>query len=188
MKYIFTIIIFLSSFSIFCQEIGEQFDYEKKYYPVKNTVQTDSLKYWTYSIDYEFKRPNDSIKPVGQIKFWRTESIDDKKSQEVYGRPWTPSIDFDIYNITDLEFCERIQININRASSCLPPNVGGDLIIIQNYVLINRWVCVNCIRFDNGIDYCRPTLNKVLSELNLTENSSLNGIDKAIGTKIKRAE
>ena len=188
MKYIFTIIIFFSSLSIFCQEIGENFDYKKRYYPIKNTVQTDSLKFWTYSIDYEFQRPNDSINPVGQIKFWRTESIDDKKSIEIYGRPWTPSIDFDIYNIIDLEFCEQAKININRVSSCLPPNVGGDLIIIQNYVLINRWVCVNCIRYDNGIDYCRPTLNKILSELSLLENSSLGEIDKAIGLKIKRVE
>jgi len=151
-------------------------------------LQTDDLKYWTYSIDYEFKRPNDSIKPVGQIKFWRTESIDDEKSQKVYGRPWTPSIDFDIYNITDLKFCEQAKININRVSSCLPPNIGGDLIIIQNYVLINPSVCVNCIRYDNGVDYCRPTLNKILSELNLLKNSSLSEIDEAIGLKIKRTK
>lgn len=188
MKYIFTIVILLSSFLIFSQEIEKEFDYKKEYYPKENSIQTDSLKFWTYTIDYEFDKPNDSIKPVGKIKFWRTESINDKKSQEVYGRTWTPSIDFDIYNIDDLEFCERIKININRASSCLPPNVGGDLIIIQNYILINRWVCVNCIRYDNGIDYCRPTLNKILSELKLAENSSLSGIDKAIGLKIKRAE
>lgn len=188
MKYIFSIFIFLSSISTFSQGVGKDFEYEKNYYPKKNVPQTDSLKFWTYSIDYEFKRPQDSIKPVGQIRFWRTESIDDKKSQEVYGRPWKPSIDFDIYNIADLEFCKRAKININKASSCLPPNVGGDLIIIQNYVLINRWVCLNCIRYDNGIDYCRPTLNKILSELNLTENSSLSEIDEAIGLKIKRTK
>ncbi len=188
MKYIIIIFTFLSSFSIFSQEIGKDFDFEKRYFPIKNSIQTDSLKYWTYSIDYEFKRPNDSIKPVGQIKFWRTKSIDDKKSQEIYGKPWTPSIDFDIYNITDLTFCVQAQININTASSCLPPNVGGDLFIIRNYVLINRWVCVNCIRYDNGIDYCRPTLNKILSELELTENTSLREIDKAIRMKIQRSE
>jgi hypothetical protein len=188
MKYIIIIFTFLSSFSVLSQEIGKDFDFEKKFYPVKNSIQTDSLKFWTYSIDYEFNRPNDSIKPVGQIKFWRTKSIDDKKNLEIYGRPWTPSIDFDIYNITDLPFCVQAHININTASSCLSPNVGGDLFIIQNYVLINRWVCVNCIRYDNGIDYCRPTLNKILSELELTENSSLREFDKAIIMKIQRSE
>lgn len=189
MKCIFTIIILLLSFSIFSNQIEKEFDYEKKHYSKRNSTQTDSLKFWTYTIDYEFEKSNDSIKlPVGKIKFWRTESIHDKKSQEVYGRPWAPSIDFDIYNLKDLKFCERIQIHINKLSSCIQPNVGGDLIIIQNYVLINRWVCVNCGAYENGIDYCRPTLNRILSELNLAENSSLNDIDKAIGKKIKRTE
>ena len=97
-------------------------------------------------MDYGFKRYKDSINPIGKIEFWRTESIDDKKSQEIYGRPWTPSISFDIYDINDLEFCQQIQMNVNRASSCLPPHVGGDLFIIKNYVLINGRVCLNCIQ------------------------------------------
>lgn len=166
MVLIFSIFILLLSFSIFFQKKGKGIDYKQKWYhPVKNTVQTESLKHSTYTVDYEFKRPNDSIKPVGQIKFWRTESVGYKISKEIYGRPWTASFHF--YSINDLEFCERMYININRVASCLPPYVGGDLIIIQNFVLINRSVCVNCFRYDNGIDYCRPTLNKILSELNL---------------------
>ncbi|OAD92574.1 hypothetical protein A7A78_01315 [Aequorivita soesokkakensis] len=173
---------------IFSQQIEKKFDYEKEYYPIKNSIQTDSLKFWTYSIDYEFEKPNDSIKPVAKIKFWRTESINDKKSQKIYGKPWTPSIDFEIYNINDLEFCKESSYLTKVRSSCVKPNVGGDLIIIQNYVLVNKSVCLNCIRYDNGIDYCRPTLDKILSELNLAENSSLSGIDKAIGTKIERTE
>jgi len=147
----------------------------------------NNLKHWTYEIDYEIEN-NDSIKPIGRIKFLRTKSIKDSLRREVYNEPWYPSMSFGIYNISDLKYCEENSRRTKFFSSCVDPNVGGDLIINQNYIFLNNVVCLNCIGTENEIDFCRPITNKILSELNLTTSSTLKDIDREIGIKIKRTE
>ncbi|GAB5527366.1 MAG: hypothetical protein Roseis2KO_52380 [Roseivirga sp.] len=51
------------------------------------------------------------------------------------------------------------------ASSCVAPDVGGDLIVLGDLILLNTHVCLSCIRYNTRTDYCRPLLNKVFSEI-----------------------
>jgi hypothetical protein len=148
----------------------------------------NTLKHWTYKFDADFEKLNDSIKPIGQIEFWRTKSVNDKQRQEVYEERWFPSMEFEIYNISNLKYCEELSKRTKILSSCVETGVGGDLIIVKNYIFLNRSVCINCVGTDNGIDFCRPIANKILSELDLTKNSTLKEVDKEIGKKIKRPE
>ncbi|MFI1770274.1 hypothetical protein [Thalassobellus citreus] len=148
----------------------------------------NSQKHWAYKIDYDFEKRNDSVKSIGLIQFLRTKSIKDKKREEIYNEDWIPAIQYEIFNISDFEFCEQASLRTKRLASCLPPNVGGDLIVVQNYIFLNRSVCLNCIGTENKVDYCRPIVNKVLSDLDLTKTNNLMEIDKEIGMKIKRIE
>ncbi|WP_452227658.1 hypothetical protein [Lacinutrix sp. MEBiC02404] len=148
----------------------------------------NEIKYWTYKIDYDFKDTRNTLKPIGQIEFLRTKSIPDKLRKEVYNEPWFPAIDFEIYNLSDLKYCEEVSKKTKFTSSCVDESIGGDIIIVGNYIFINTWACVNCVGTKNGTDFCRPILNNILSKLNLTESSTLKDIDKEIGMKIKRAE
>ena len=142
-------------------------------------------KHWTYEIEYEIES-SDSIKPIGRIEFQRTKSIKDKLREDTYYEKWYPSMAFDIYKISDLKYCKEISRKLKMFSSCLDSHLGGDLIVNNNYIFYNNSGCLNCAGSENEIDYCRPVTNKILSELNLTEASSLKDIDRIIGMKIKR--
>ncbi len=144
-------------------------------------------KHWTYEIDYEIENM-DSIKPIGRIEFRRTKSIKDKLREDTYNENWYPSMAFDIYSISDLKYCEEISRKMIMFSSCLDSHLGGDLIINKSYIFYNNSGCLNCAGSENDIDYCRPVTNKILSELNLTENSTLKDLEKEIGKKLKRVE
>ncbi|GGD10849.1 hypothetical protein [Hyunsoonleella pacifica] len=144
-------------------------------------------KHWSYEIHYKIES-TDSIKPIGRIEFSRTKSIKDKLREETYNENWYPSMVFDIYNISDLKYCKEISRKLKMFSSCLDSHLGGDLIINNNYIFYNNSGCLNCTESENEIDYCRPVTNKILSELNLTQNSTLKDIDSEIGMKLKRNE
>jgi len=151
----------------------------------------DNLKQWTYEIDSEYEPTitplNDTIKPIGLIKFIRTESIKDKQREEIYLEDWFPSIYFEIYDITELEHCKKISKTIKMFSSCEKANVGGDLILVKNYVFVNRGHCLNCVQSENETDYCRPILDKIFSNLNLNGSRDLREINEKIGMKINKA-
>ena len=147
----------------------------------------NNTKYWTYEIDYETES-KDSIKPIGRIEFRRTKSIKDKLREETYNENWYPSMAFDIYNISDLKYCEEISKKLKMFSSCLDSHLGGDLIVNHNYIFYNNSGCLNCAGSENEIDYCRPITNKILSELELNENSNLKDLEKEIGKKIKQTK
>ena len=149
-----------------------------------------NLKHWTYEIDSDYEPEitpiNDTIKPIGLIKFERTKSIKDKQREEIYLEDWFPSIDFEIYDKTELEHCKKISQTMKLFSSCENATVGGDLILINNYVFVNRGHCLNCVQSENETDYCRPVLNLIFSDLNLTGSLDLREINEKIGIKIKR--
>ncbi|PKG51442.1 hypothetical protein CXF54_08535 [Olleya sp. 1-3] len=68
-------------------------------------------------------------------------------------------------------------------SSYLNSHLGRDLIINDSYIFYNNSSCLNCAGSENDIDYCRPVTNKILSKLNLTENSKQKDIEIEIGKK-----
>ncbi len=61
-------------------------------------------------------------------------------------------------------------------SSCVPPDVGGDYFIIGKYIFLNDNVCLNCRKYDTGIDYCRPVINFVISKIDKNRVETLDEI------------
>jgi len=143
----------------------------------------DTIALWDFKIDYKYRIKESAIQPIGIIKFWRIKPVKDKLRREIYGKDWTPSISFEIYKISDLDFCKNRSLNTRMISSCY--NFGGDLLKINNYLFLNNEVCVDCKKSDNDVDYCRPLINKILTEIELTKNCSIQEIEKEIRERIK---
>ena len=126
----------------------------KKYYSKTDFSIIDTLNLWSYKLDTTFKgKENDSIKPIGMITFWRTKPIDDSISKSIYHQLWTPYITFAIFNLSDTNYCFQKSTRTRYFSSCVPPQVGGDIIIVNKFVFINGNVCLSCQRYDTKIDY-----------------------------------
>lgn len=177
-------IIALIFFLFSCKEIevqNEELAVIPKIERLAEKIDTESLKHWSYEIDYEFEAHTDTVDALGQIRFKRTESIIDTLHEKVYKKPWFPSIDFEIYDISDINHAKRMSSRVKLLSSCLGANVGGDLIIIDNYIFVNTSVCINCIENESEIDFCRPIIDKIFSRLVLKENENLENIGDAIG-------
>lgn len=166
-RHIITVIGLVLALNLFCQENRySRDDATQKYYSKTDFSEVDTLGYWKFRIDtiLEVDR-NDTIHPIGRVHFWRTVAIDDGISQKVYNRLWTPSISFSIYQKKDLVHCKEISKRVRLGSSCVIPDVGGDFVVLGNIILLNTSVCVSCIRYNTGRDYCRPLLNKVFGEI-----------------------
>ncbi|MGH1383150.1 hypothetical protein [Kordia sp.] len=183
-KIILPILLLISFLQLSCNQTSAD---TKK--PLSDTEEKESrannLKDWTYHITYDVEKTTDSIQPIAEIEFKRTKVIEDKKRESIHIKEWLPSMEFNIYKIQDLQFCKQKSDFAKRASSCSSPNQGGDLIVVQNFVLLNYSVCTNCISFDDEMDYCRPFIKEILSDLNLNNSSTLKDLKKAIDKKIK---
>ena len=147
------------------------------YYSKTDFSIVDTLKLWNYQLDtHVTTRKEDSIKTIGQLHFWRITPIDDSISKIVYNRLWTPHITFDIYSIKDTTHCYQISSRTRFFSSCVPPDVGGDIIITDKYVFVSRGVCLNCTRYDTKIDYCRPVINYLFTHLDRTKITTIQSL------------
>ena len=144
----------------------------------------DTLSLWSFKINRKYRIKKNKIQPIGKIEFWRIKPLEDKQRKEIYGKDWTPSFEFEIYKITELEFCKKRSLNTRLISSCY--NFGGDLLIIGNFIFLNNQVCDNCKKWDNGIDYCRPLINKILSRIVIDDNNSLKEIENKIREEINK--
>ena len=147
----------------------------------------NNLNYWTYEVNYEVEE-RDSVNPIGRIFFSRTKSIKDELREDIYDESWYPSMSFEIYNISDLNYCEEVSNKMRTFSSCMNAHLGGDLIINKKYVFYNNSGCLNCVDSENEIDFCRPVTNKILIELNLSDNSTLDDLEREIQKKVKRVK
>jgi len=196
MKISITILFFLFATNSFSQKIV--FDtakkqsslYSARYYSKTDLTLMDTLAFWNYVLDTTYHgRKTDSIKPAGQLIFWRTNPINDSISIKVYGRRWVPYMTFDIFHITDSSYCYEISEETRFYSSCVPPNVGGDIIIVGKFLFLNHSVCLNCQRYDTKVDYCRPVINYVFSKVDKTKITSLQSlIDQFVIAKGKLPE
>ncbi len=169
---ILTILITIDSFgqnkieSFSDSTLGQSDFYDEKYYPNTDFSFIDSIKLWNYQLDPIFRGDEkDSIKSIGRLIFWRTKPINDGISKKLYGQYWTPYITFDIYKLTDSVFCYKKSIRTKIFSSCIAPDVGGDIIKIGSYILLNHDVCLSCQRHDTKKDYCRPVLKIAFSKI-----------------------
>jgi hypothetical protein len=134
-----------------------------KYYQSTNFSKSDSLEAWFYVLLDKNLSYEDAIKPIGQLIFQRETMINH----------WTPNFTFQIFNIKDSSYCFKKSQLVRNLSSCVPPNVAGDIIIFKQYILLNTNVCLQCKNFKDGLDYCRPLINKVFSAVDKTKVTSL---------------
>lgn len=143
------------------------------YYAKTDFSFIDTLKLWSYRLDTTYKgTERDSFKPIGRLTFWRTKPIDDG-SERLYNKFWTPRITFEIFTIAELTYCRKQSNQTRFLSSCVPPQVGGDIIVVGKFVLLNRDVCLSCQRNDTKADYCRPVLNYIFSGLDQSKITNL---------------
>jgi len=185
------IILFILIF-ISVNSSGQDLAYSKSdssaYYYKTDFQKVDSIHLWNFRIDTSIViHKSDSIHSIGKIYFWRTKSIDDGISKSIYNKLWTPQISFDIYKLSGKIHCEEVSNHIRYFSSCTPPNVGGDLLSIGNYILLNRDVCLSCERYDTEVDYCRPLLNKLFGNIDDEKIISLKSLESEIQFFLKKA-
>ncbi len=126
----------------------------------------DSISNWSYLFDKTYKGfRNDSIRAMGLVTFQRVKPPKEGIISET-GKVFIPSMDFEIFHLTDSAFATRKSTFTKVISSCMPPNVGGDLFIVGKFIFVNRDVCVNCRQYPDTIDYCRPMIRKILAGAN----------------------
>jgi hypothetical protein len=144
---------------------------------------SDSLNCWFYVLTDKNPSYNDSVKPVGQLVFQRTHALKDTISENLYKNGFLPNFTFQVFDIKDSVYCFKKSQLIKAVSSCTSPDVGGDIIIFGNYIFLNNSVCLHCKRYDNGVDYCRPIINKVFLSVDKRKAASLEQIVKQFPIK-----
>lgn len=183
MKVSITILFFLFATNSFGQNIV--FDtsvkqsslYSNRYYSKTDFNLVDTVALWNYILDTTYHgKKTDSIKAIGRLIFWRTKPFYDSINIKLYDQPWTPYITFDIFLNTDSSYCYKISESTHLFSSCVPPDVGGDIIIIGKFLFLNHSVCLSCQRYDTKVDYCRPIVNYVFSKVDRTKITTLQSL------------
>jgi len=184
---IITIVLFLTA-NLYAQQTRyTQDDTSKHYYSKTDFTEIDTLEFWKFNIDRSSElTKNDSINPIGTVRFWRTVSIDDSISIKVYDKLWTPNISYSIYNVKDSIYCKKVSERVRFFSSCVPPDVGGDYIVLGEFILLNTSVCLQCGRYYTGLDYCRPILNSIIKQIDIEKIKSIDSIEAEIGKMIKK--
>jgi hypothetical protein len=148
-----------------------------KYNTKINFSLIENLQLWNYSIDTTYHgRESNSIKSIGQLIFWRKKPMPDTLFKYIPNNLWSAAFTFDIFTIADTNYCYRWSRMTRSFSSCVPPNVGGDMIIIDKYVFLNDDICLNCERYGTKADYCRPVINYVFSKLDRSKISTIQSL------------
>ena len=178
--FIFSLLFALNSFGqsfVFDTTTNRPPINNSKYYSKTNFSLIDTVQLWNYLLDTAYHgKDTDSIKPVGELIFWRTKPIYDSISKYVYKQLWMPYIIFDIFSISDTSYCYDRSTRTRYYSSCVAPNVGGDIIIIDKYLFLNHSVCLNCQQYDTKVDYCRPIINYVFSNIDRTKVTTIQSL------------
>jgi hypothetical protein len=180
------ILIFLAKLS-FSQDAGLIFRYKSRidtiHYSKTNFNKVDTLERWCYSISYKVKPSRfDPAKPLCLVSFNRTSSFTDstgyleyKKGFEVNSEienylkeqiSYKPFIHFLVYQIRDSAAAYKISEFNMRFTANPPPNGGGDLFTIGNFIFVNDEMSIRCCSpFGGKIDYCRPLINFIFMPL-----------------------
>jgi hypothetical protein len=199
MKQLIPVYLLLISGTIAFGQTQSKFDFDtttynkhfnsRKYYYKTDSSFVDLLNLWNYKLDTTFKgRKFDSLKPLGELIFWRIRPVDDKISKSLNSQRWTPHFTFEIYNLADSAFCCKKSNQVRLFSSCVPPNVGGDMIIIDKFIFINSSVCVSCARYETKVDYCRPFIHYIFSKIDKTKITNLESLIQQLVIKEGKLE
>ena len=139
----------------------------------------DTLALWNYKFVSTSKdKPAGPVHVVGILTFWRTRELRDTISQKLYHHGWSPSIAYLVFNLSDSAYCKKTSLRIRMLTSCVPPAVGGDYFIIGKYIFLNEQICLECRKYDTGVDFCRPVINLVISKVDKRKAATLEDIFK----------
>lgn len=141
---------------------------ESRYYDSTDFSKTDSLDAWFYLLLDKNLSYEGPVQPIGQLIFQRKRRI----------KGWTPNFTFQIFRISDSSYCFKKSQSVRTSSSCRSPDIAGDIIIFDQYIFLNTNVCLQCKSFENGLDYCRPVIDKIFSAVNKTKVASLEELVK----------
>ena len=145
-------------------------------YSKTDFTRVDSLSCWFYVLTVKKSTSRDSLNSVGEIAFQRTHAVKDTISESLYKSGFLPNFTFQVFDIKDSAYCIKKSRLIRAVSSCISPDVGGDIIIFGKFVFLNQSVCLHCKRFDNGVDYCRPLINKIFLSVDKAKSNTLEQI------------
>jgi hypothetical protein len=79
----------------------------------------------------------------------------------------------DVYPISLIDTVKRMSLECKISSSCIPPNVGGDYYVLQDYFLLNCTSCVTCASRNYKTDLCRGNINRIISSIKKKHYSSI---------------
>jgi hypothetical protein len=147
------------------------------YYDKTDFSIIDTVDLWAYRFEGACKEKlSDSVQALGRLSFFREKTVYDSARSRSEGRLWNPVIEYTIYKLSDSAYCMQRSTHIRLISNCLPPSVGGDYFILGGYIFLNENVCLSCINYATGIDYCRPVVNYVISKVNRNKVATLEEI------------
>lgn len=132
------------------------------YYTKTDFSSVDTLALWNYALDTTYRGwERDSVKAIGRIIFWRTKPVANLGNIPLDDWQLTPHLAFEIYPLKDSAWCYKWADRIRGFSSSVPPNVGGDLIRVDQHLYFSGNSYLQCQPYENGPDFCRPVVNAV---------------------------
>ena len=169
-----TLVILLKLCLAFSQKGSTSFlNSGSKYYDSTDFSKVDALTSWFYVLTDKNMSYEDPVKPIGQLIF--------QKDQKTRGIP--PNFRFQIFNIQDSAYCFKKSQSVRTLSSCHPPDVAGDIIIVKKFIFLNTNICLKCKNYDNGLDNCRPTINRIFSAVDKSKVTTLEDLVKQFPIK-----
>jgi hypothetical protein len=162
----------------------------KSYYYSKTDFRNiDTLKLWSFAfeVDFEPEEPR-PVKTIGRLVFWRTRPIYEVDSQSGREVECIPSMSFDVFSISDTDFCYRSAYQARVLSSAVPPVVGGDILVFDKYVFLSIGGYSKVSGSLTHRDYARPVVNYLFSKLDKSRVNSIQDLLKQFGIEERKLE
>ena len=141
----------------------------------------DTISLWNYQLENRSRTEKD--KSIALITFWRTRPINDSVYIARHQESWTPQISFSVYPLSDSVHCKEQNSRIKSSSTCLGPDIGGDMYRVGSFILLNREICLSCLAYSSKQDFCRPVINKLMGAIDNKNVKTLKDLEAQLGVK-----
>lgn len=148
-------------------------DTTQYYYSKTDFNDIDTISEWSFKIDTVSIYETNQTKPIGEIYFFclKPNSFN-----------WPLQMTFFIYKITDSVYCRNKSKKIRLLSDYIPPNLGGDYIIIGELIFLNTDYC------NIEMNDIRPMLNKIFSIIDENKIATISSLKSQLELYLKYAE